>query len=109
MQRGQATIEYLLLITALMLGMCVLVRFPTPVEWMARAIVHAVSHRPAAPGTTAAAITMDLRTGRSHPCVCPTEVEVIDRFRAAVRRLTSPLCGEIPWYPHRPWCGGGRA
>jgi len=46
MRRGQATIEYALLITALMVGLCLLVRFPTPVQWMARSIAHAVSHGP---------------------------------------------------------------
>jgi hypothetical protein len=46
MRRGQATIEYALLIAALMVGLCLLVRFPTPVQWMARSIAYAVSPRP---------------------------------------------------------------
>ena len=71
-QRGQATIEYVLLITALMLGMCVLVRFPTPVEWMARAIVHAVSHRPAGPRHHGGGHHHGHPHRHPHPCVCPT-------------------------------------
>lgn len=70
-QRGQATIEYVLLITALMLGMCVLVQFPTPVQWMARAIVHAVSERPAAPRHHGGGHRHGHPHRHPHPCVCP--------------------------------------
>jgi len=45
--RGQATVEYALLAVALVVAVCVLVRYATPVTEMARAVAHAVSHRPA--------------------------------------------------------------
>jgi hypothetical protein len=41
-QRGQATIEYALLATTLLVAMCLLVRFETPVQWLARAVVHTI-------------------------------------------------------------------
>ena len=82
MQRGQATIEYVLLITALMLGMCVLVRFPTPVQWMARAVVHAVSHRPAAPRHHGGGHHGHPHR-HPHPCVCPAQASD-DALRSTV-------------------------
>lgn len=70
MRRGQATIEYVLLLTGLMVSLCVLVRYETPVRWMARAITHALPHRHGggggghhhAPGHR-----------RPHPCLCPQD------------------------------------
>ena len=43
MHHGQASVEYALLATALVVGMCLLVRFSTPVEAVARAVVHAAA------------------------------------------------------------------
>lgn len=43
MQDGQASVEYALLVTALVVGMCLLVRFSTPVEAVARAVAHAAT------------------------------------------------------------------
>jgi len=47
MQRGQATIEYVLLSTALLVATCLLARFATPVEDIGRALRAAVAPRPA--------------------------------------------------------------
>jgi hypothetical protein len=103
MQRGQATIEYLLLVTALMLSMCLLVRYPTPVEWMARAIAHAVSHRPATHRHHGGG-RHHASHRHPHPCVCP----IVKRGRSPAQhqhhsvegttspdaRLTSALPGK---------------
>jgi hypothetical protein len=67
MHRGQATIEYVLLLTALMLGLCVLVRYETPVRWMARAITHALPHRKGG-GRGGGHHGPEHR--RPHPCLC---------------------------------------
>jgi hypothetical protein len=69
MRRGQATIEYMLLLTALMLTLCVLVRFETPVRWMARAITHALPHRQGGGGGGGHHHGPEHR--RPHPCLCP--------------------------------------
>jgi hypothetical protein len=76
MERAQATVEYLLLVVALTLGGCLLVRFWTPVEAVAMAVAHAFApppHHARTPG----------RPPRPHrprkppvrkprrPCVCP--------------------------------------
>ena len=70
MRRGQATIEYVLLLTALVLSLCVLVRYETPVRWMVRAITHALPHRHGGGGG-------GHRHGpahrRPHPCLCPSD------------------------------------
>jgi hypothetical protein len=71
MQRGQATVEYLLLVVALMLSMCLLVRYPTPVEWMARAVVHAVSRRPAPHVHHGGGHHHGSRHRHPRPCACP--------------------------------------
>jgi hypothetical protein len=46
MERAQATVEYLLLTMAVIVGGCLLVHYATPVEAVARAVVHAVAARP---------------------------------------------------------------
>ena len=69
MRRGQATVEYVLLLTALMLSLCVLVRYPTPVRWMARAITHALPHRQGGGGGGGHHHGPEHR--RPHPCLCP--------------------------------------
>jgi hypothetical protein len=69
MRRGQATIEYVLLLTALMLSLCVLVRFETPVRWMARAITHALPHRGGGGGGGGRHHGPEHR--HPHPCLCP--------------------------------------
>ena len=70
MRRGQATIEYALLLTALMLSLCVLVRFETPVRWMARAITHALPHRQGG-GGGGGGHHHGPEHRRPHPCLCP--------------------------------------
>jgi hypothetical protein len=76
MSRGQATVEYLTLVTALVVGVCLLVRFETPVRAVAEAVAHAVAaphrrarfdprphtsiHRPHPP-----------RRPTVHRCLCP--------------------------------------
>jgi len=82
MHRGQATIEYVLLLTALMLSLCVLVRYETPVRWLARAITHALPHRQGGGG---GGYHHRPEHRRPHPCLCPQA--------EGVRRLTSPLPG----------------
>ena len=83
MHRGQATIEYVLLLTALMVGLCVLVRSETPVRWLARAITHALPHRQGGGGGGGHGHGPVHR--RPHPCLCPRPEEV--------GRLTSPSAG----------------
>jgi hypothetical protein len=83
MHRGQATIEYVLLLTALMLGLCVLVRYETPVRWLARAIAHALPHRQGGAGGGGHHHRPGQR--RPRPCLCPQPEEV--------GRLTSPYPG----------------
>jgi hypothetical protein len=70
MRRGQATIEYVLLLTALMLSLCVLVRYETPVRWMARAITHALPHRHGGAGGGG---HHHGPAHRAHPCLCPAD------------------------------------
>jgi hypothetical protein len=70
MRRGQATIEYVLLLTALMLSLCVLVRFETPVRWMARAITHALPHRHGGGG---GGHHHGPQHRHPHPCLCPPD------------------------------------
>jgi hypothetical protein len=83
MHRGQATIEYVLLLTALMVGLCVLVRYETPVRFLARAIAHALPHRQG--GGSGGGHHHGPEHRRSHPCLCPQPEEV--------GRLTSPYPG----------------
>ena len=83
MHRGQATIEYVLLLTALMLGLCVLVRYETPVRWLARAITHALPHRQGGGGGGGHHHRPGQR--RPRPCLCPQPEEV--------GRLTWPYPG----------------
>jgi len=74
MHRGQATIEYVLLLTALMLSLCVLVRYETPVRWMARAIIHTLPHRQG--GGAGGGRNHGPEHRRPHPCLCPQPEEV---------------------------------
>jgi hypothetical protein len=74
MPRGQATVEYVTLVTVLLIGACLLVRFETPVQTLAGAVAHAVAaphrhpavrphravHRPHAPQRPVV-----------HHCLCP--------------------------------------
>jgi hypothetical protein len=48
MERGQASIEYTLLIAILIVSLCLLVRYQSPVIAIARSVQHAVAahHRP---------------------------------------------------------------
>jgi hypothetical protein len=70
-RRGQASIEYVLLISALMVAICVLVRYPAPVEWMARSIAHAVSQRPPAHRSHGGGRHHRKPPHRHpHPCLC---------------------------------------
>ena len=69
MRRGQATIEYALLLTGLMVSLCVLVRYETPVRWMARAITHALPHRHGGGGGG----HHGPGHRRPHPCLCPPD------------------------------------
>ncbi|MGH3138392.1 MAG: hypothetical protein ACRDQE_01545 [Gaiellales bacterium] len=71
MSRGQATVEYTLLGVMLIVAVCLLVRYATPVAEMAKAVAHAVSHRP---------VHHRLHTPVGHrrpphrrpaPCLCP--------------------------------------
>jgi hypothetical protein len=72
MERGQSTVEYVLLVTVLVLGMCLLARFATPVEWMARAVAHAVAHRPPTPDRHGGGGRHHGPPHRHpHPCLCP--------------------------------------
>ncbi|MGN6377776.1 MAG: hypothetical protein ACTHNU_02380 [Gaiellales bacterium] len=72
MQRGQASVEYLLLISALLLGICLLVRFETPVEAIARSVVHALEGRRPHPGpATPRRHPHRPPTHRRHACRCP--------------------------------------
>jgi hypothetical protein len=75
MRRGQATIEYTLLVAVLAIGGCLLVRFPTPVEWTARSIAHALAYRgPAAhhhPARTRPRRQRRPPHRRVHACLCP--------------------------------------
>jgi len=73
MHRGQATIEYVLLLTALMVGLCVLVRYETPVRFLACAITHALPHRQGGGG--GGRHHGPERRG-PHPCLCPQPEEV---------------------------------
>jgi hypothetical protein len=70
MRRGQATIEYALLLTGLMVSLCVLVRYETPVRWMARAITHALPHRHGGGG---GGHHHGPGHRRPHPCLCPPD------------------------------------
>jgi hypothetical protein len=83
MHRGQATIEYVLLLTALILSLCVLVRYETPVRFLARAITHALPHRQGGGGGDNHHHGPERR--RPHPCLCPQPEEV--------GRLTLPSPG----------------
>jgi hypothetical protein len=71
MQRAQATIEYALLVTVLLVGTCLLVRFETPVQWLARAVVHAVAPGHARHGHHGGGGHHGRRRRRPHPCLCP--------------------------------------
>jgi hypothetical protein len=73
MHRGQATIEYVLLLTALMVGLCVLVRYETPVRFLARAITHALPHRQGGGG---GGRHHGPERRRPHPCLCSQPDEV---------------------------------
>jgi len=73
MHRGQATIEYVLLLTALTVGLCVLVRHETPVRFLARAITHALPHRQGGGG---GGRHHGPERRRPHPCLCPQPEEV---------------------------------
>jgi hypothetical protein len=73
-QRGQATIEYALLATALVVAMCLLVRFETPVQWLARAVVHTIVPRPAGRPHRGGGGHHGHRQRRPHPCLCPRTV-----------------------------------
>jgi hypothetical protein len=70
MRRGQATIEYALLLTGLMVSLCVLVRYETPVRWMARAITHALPHRHGGGGGGHHHAPSHRQP---HPCLCPQD------------------------------------
>ncbi len=72
MQRGQATIEYALLATTLLLAGCLLVRFETPVQWLARAVVHTIVPVRAHPHHGGG---HGHRRPRPHPCLCPTAAD----------------------------------
>jgi hypothetical protein len=71
MQRAQASVEYLLLVSAILVGACLLVRFQTPVQAVATAVVHAVSgHEQRAPGQSGRHHPHRSPTRRPHPCLC---------------------------------------
>ncbi|MGZ4194778.1 MAG: hypothetical protein ACXVRW_20245 [Solirubrobacteraceae bacterium] len=77
MQRAQASVEYLLLTTAIVLAVCGLVRFATPVEELGRALVRAVAHRPSReapsqhPHRARPHPPPGRRARRPHPSYCP--------------------------------------
>jgi hypothetical protein len=69
--RGQATVEYALLVVALVVAVCLLVRFATPVTDVARAVAHAMSHRPARHRPHATIGKRRPPHRRPAPCLCP--------------------------------------
>ena len=76
MHRGQSSVEYSLLLTALMLGVCLLVRFSTPVGDLAGevagAIARPVVHAPAAaPRRVGSIHRHHHRPPAPHRCLCP--------------------------------------
>ncbi len=71
MERAQASIEYLLLASAILVGSCLLVRFQTPVRAVATAVVHALSGRAQQPGPQLHRHHPHRSpTRRPHPCLC---------------------------------------
>ena len=70
MERGQATIEYALLATTIVVATCLLVRFETPVQSLARAVAHAMApSRPRPPRHGGG--HHGHHRHRPHPCLCP--------------------------------------
>jgi Class III signal peptide. len=69
-RRGQASIEYVLLISALMVAICLLVRYPTPVQWLARSVAHAVSQPPVVHRPHGGKHHHGSPHRRPHPCLC---------------------------------------
>jgi len=87
MERAQATVEYLLLAMAVIVGGCLLVRFATPVEAVARAVVHAVAPRPPHGAPAHPRRSRPASQPRRHrtprPCLCPlTSGAGVDPARA---------------------------
>ncbi len=74
MPRGQATVEYVTLVTVLLIGACLLVRFETPVQTLAEAVAHAVAapHRhPAVRPHPAVHRPHGPHRPVVHHCLCP--------------------------------------
>jgi hypothetical protein len=70
-QRAQASVEYLLLVSAILVGACLLVRFQTPVRAVATAVVHAVTGHARHPSPTLHRHHPHRPpTRRPHPCLC---------------------------------------
>lgn len=71
MQRAQASVEYLLLASAILVGACLLVRFQTPVRAVATAVVHAVAgHQRHDRGLLGGHHPHRSPTRHPHPCLC---------------------------------------
>src|SRR5688572_26448487 len=82
MQLGQAIVEYVLLGFAVVLGLCLLARFATPVESIGAAIVQALDQRERPPASRPRARPPRRRTPPAErrrrprsprPCYCPLE------------------------------------
>ena len=70
-EKGASLVEYALLVVALVVAVCLLVRFATPVTDVARAVAHAVSHRPAHHRPHAPIGKRRPPHRRPAPCLCP--------------------------------------
>jgi hypothetical protein len=77
MQRGQATVEYVALSVAILIAGCLLVRFQTPVDDLARAVANAVAaaHR-RTPAARPHGHRQRPRRHVEHPCLCPLPLPV---------------------------------
>jgi hypothetical protein len=82
MHAGQAIVEYALLAFAVVLGLCLLARFATPVEAIGAAIVQALDQRERPPASGSRArpprrlagpAEPRRRTRAPRPCYCPLE------------------------------------
>jgi hypothetical protein len=99
-ERGQGSVEYLLLASALILGVCLLARFATPVEDLAAALFRAMKGKPYEPrprpkvdgGGARRPPVKPRRRGprRPSPCVCPPARDAAADRQAAVARPRGP-------------------
>ena len=71
-ERAQATVEYVALVSVALIAACLLVRFATPAERIARDLALAVLVRPhRAPVHAPRRAGIHPRHSVTHPCLCP--------------------------------------